>query len=98
MRVDLFDFELPEGLIALRPAEPRDAARPLEVESGKGLSDRAYRDLPDLLQAGDVVVVNDTCVIRGELRGERLRPGGESVTVSVTHIKRIDPSRWLTLA
>ncbi|RWX58317.1 tRNA preQ1(34) S-adenosylmethionine ribosyltransferase-isomerase QueA, partial [Mesorhizobium sp. M4B.F.Ca.ET.089.01.1.1] len=49
MRVDLFDFNLPEARIALRPAEPRDSARMLVVRPGEGLSDRTVRDLPSLL-------------------------------------------------
>ena len=76
MRVDLFDFDLPETLIALRPVEPRDAARLLVVKPGEPFADRRVSDLPSLLRAGDVVVVNDTRVIPGELRGERVRAGG----------------------
>jgi S-adenosylmethionine:tRNA ribosyltransferase-isomerase len=98
MRVDLFDFELPDTLIALRPVEPRDAARLLVVEPGKPFVDRTVRELPQLLRAGDVVVVNDTRVIAGELRGDRLRAGGESAKVSVNLIKRLDSARWLALA
>ena len=64
MRVDLFDFDLPESSIALRPVEPRDAARMLVVRpQTPALEDRSVRDLPDLLQPGDVLVLNDTKVI-----------------------------------
>ncbi len=51
MDVGLFDFTLPDDLIALRPAEPRDAARMLVVrpDGAPALSDRSVRDLPDLL-------------------------------------------------
>jgi S-adenosylmethionine:tRNA ribosyltransferase-isomerase len=98
MRVDLFDFDLPESLIALRPVEPRDAARLLVVHPGEPFTDRTVRDLPSLLRPGDAVVVNDTRVIAAELRGERARTEGESAKVTVNLIKRIDPSRWLTLA
>ena len=52
MRTDLFDFDLPEELIALRPVEPRDAARLLVVEPGGAVADARVRDLPELLQAG----------------------------------------------
>ena len=48
MNVDLFDFELPEDRIALRPARPRDAARLLVVRPGAPLEDRIVRDLPEL--------------------------------------------------
>jgi S-adenosylmethionine:tRNA ribosyltransferase-isomerase len=97
MRVDLFDFDLPEDRIALRPARPRDAARLLVVEPGEGLEDRHVRDLPDLLRPGDALVVNDTRVIAAELRGERLR-GAASALVTVTLHRRVDASRWRVLA
>ncbi|MEP2117631.1 MAG: tRNA preQ1(34) S-adenosylmethionine ribosyltransferase-isomerase QueA [Bauldia litoralis] len=97
MRVDLFDFELPETSIALRPVNPRDAARLLVVKPGAALDDRHVSDLPDLLRPGDVLVVNDTKVIPAELRGERIR--GEHVTpVSVTLYERRGPARWRAFA
>jgi S-adenosylmethionine:tRNA ribosyltransferase-isomerase len=97
MRVDLFDFELPDEAIATRPARPRDAARMLVAGPGGGVSHRHVRDLPDILRAGDVLVVNDTKVIPAELHGERLRDGS-SAGVSVTLIKRLTQSRWQALA
>ncbi len=97
MRVDLFDFDLPEERIALRPARPRDAARLLVVRPGEGVADRIVRDLPDLLRAGDALVLNDTKVIAAELHGERLRGAG-AARVSATLIERLDPARWLALA
>ena len=63
MRTDLFDFDLPPERIALRPARPRDAARLLVVRPGAPFEDRVVRDLPELLRAGDQLVVNDTRVI-----------------------------------
>ena len=73
MRVDLFDFELPEDRIALHPAEPRDSARMLVVKPGEPLLDRHIGDLLDILQPGDVLVVNDTKVLPAELKGARIR-------------------------
>jgi S-adenosylmethionine:tRNA ribosyltransferase-isomerase len=70
MRVDLFDFDLPNERIALRPARPRDAARMLLVRP-EGLSDHGVRDLPALLQPGDCLVFNDTRVIPAQLEGRR---------------------------
>jgi len=70
MRVDLFDFELPQELIALRPARPRDSARLLLVEGDK-ISDHQVLDLPQLLRSGDVLVFNDTKVIPAQLEGRR---------------------------
>jgi S-adenosylmethionine:tRNA ribosyltransferase-isomerase len=70
VRVDLFDFDLPEDRIALRPVTPRDAARMLVVD-GEGLHDRTVGDLPSLLRAGDCLVFNDTRVIPAQLNGVR---------------------------
>src|SRR5713101_6803052 len=67
MRVDLFDFDLRQELIAQRPAVPRDSARLLDV-AADSLHDRTVRDLPQLLRPGDLLIFNDTKVIpaRGE--------------------------------
>jgi S-adenosylmethionine:tRNA ribosyltransferase-isomerase len=70
MRVDQFDFELPQDRIALRPARPRDSARLLLVEGGT-IADRTMRDLPAILRRGDVLVFNDTRVIPAQLEGKR---------------------------
>ena len=88
MRVDLFDFDLPPERIALRPASPRDAARLLTVDA-LGMADRAMRDLPGLLRAGDVLVFNDTRVIPAQLEGMR----GEARIGATLH-KRMDLRRW----
>jgi S-adenosylmethionine:tRNA ribosyltransferase-isomerase len=97
MRVDEFDFDLPEERIALRPASPRDSARLLVVRPGVGLEDRTMRDLPGLLKAGDVLVFNDTKVIPGQLRGSRERDGHVAKIVA-TLIERIDDADWWALA
>ncbi len=96
MRTDLFDFELPPDRIALRPAQPRDSAKLLVVRPGQPLEDRIVRDLPDLLRAGDQLVVNDTKVIAAQLAGRRLG-GAQEARVDVTLIKRLDGSRWQAL-
>ena len=70
MRVDLFDFELPQDRIALRPARPRDSARLLLVK-GSDISDHQVLELPQLLRPGDVLVFNDTKVIPAQLEGRR---------------------------
>ena len=70
MRVDLFDFDLPAELIALRPAKPRDSARLLQVQ-GDEISDRTVLDLPTLLRPGDTLVLNDTRVIPAQLEGRK---------------------------
>lgn len=89
MRVDLFDFELPNERIALRPARPRDAARMLLVRGQDELADKTVLDLPDLLAPGDVLVFNDTRVIPAQLEGRR----GEAKIGATLH-KRVDLRRW----
>ena len=93
MRVDLFDFRLPEERIALRPASPRDAARLLVVRPGEALRDATVRDLPDLLRPGDALVFNDTKVIPAQLEGSRIR-GESRAAIGVTLHRRIDASTW----
>ncbi|MEO0617995.1 MAG: tRNA preQ1(34) S-adenosylmethionine ribosyltransferase-isomerase QueA [Pseudomonadota bacterium] len=94
MDVDLFDFELPEERIALRPAEPREAARLLHVPSGaKAFGDRKIAHLPDLLTPGDVLVVNDTRVIAGALEGKRQR-GEAMARITANLLHRIDERTW----
>jgi len=88
MRVDLFDFELPQDNIALRPAVPRDSARMLSVDSNS-LFDRSVSDLPSLLNRGDILVFNDTKVIPAQLEGKR----GDA-KIGVTLHKRVDLRRW----
>ncbi|TPI39131.1 tRNA preQ1(34) S-adenosylmethionine ribosyltransferase-isomerase QueA [Mesorhizobium sp. B3-1-9] len=93
MRVDLFDFDLPEERIALRPAEPRDSARLLVVKPGETPQDRLVGELPPLLREGDVLVFNDTKVIPAQLKGMRRR--GEAVAqVEATLHMRVAPDRW----
>ncbi len=89
MRVDLFDFDLPQDLIALRPVKPRDSARMLVVRGNDPFADRHVRDLPDLLEPGDVLVFNDTRVIPAQLEGRR----GEAKIGATLH-KRVDLRRW----
>ncbi len=98
MRSDLFDFELPPEHIALRPVEPRDAARLLVVRPGgtPQLEDRTVCDLPALLAPGDQVVVNDTKVIPANLIGRRISRASES-RIEATLIRRLDGSRWRAL-
>lgn len=88
MRVDLFDFALPEDRIALRPASPRDSARMLVVE-GDAMQDRLARDLPGCLRAGDMLVFNDTRVIPAQLEGRR----GEAKIGATLH-KREGLRQW----
>jgi S-adenosylmethionine:tRNA ribosyltransferase-isomerase len=96
MRTDLFDFELPAGRIALRPASPRDSAKMLVVQPDGVLRDGQVADLPDWLEPGDQLVVNDTRVISGKLTGRRIGRDTEP-KIEATLIKRLDGSRWQAL-
>jgi S-adenosylmethionine:tRNA ribosyltransferase-isomerase len=92
MRVDAFDFTLPSERIAQRPVSPRDAARLLWLRDG-GLEDRRVRDLPALLEPGDLLVFNDTRVVPARLAGRR----GDA-RVSVTLHLAIDDRCWWVFA
>lgn len=98
MRVDLFDFELPEANIALRPPTPRDAGRLLLVRPGEALADRAVRDLPGLLRAGDALVFNDTRVIPARLHGIRHRPGAPGLRMEAMLHLREAADTWRAFA
>ena len=94
MQVDDFDFDLPESLIALRPAQPRDTARLLHIPVQGDLGNRIMRDLPDLLRAGDALVVNVTKVIPARLLGVRHRDGAEGAKTEITLTERLGPVDW----
>lgn len=101
MDVALFDFELPEELIALRPASPRDAARLFVVHADGRFEHAMVRDLPRFLREGDALVVNDTKVIPARLHGRRApRPGvdGEGPKIEVTLHRRAAPNRYRAFA
>ncbi|HEX6143981.1 MAG TPA: S-adenosylmethionine:tRNA ribosyltransferase-isomerase, partial [Geminicoccaceae bacterium] len=98
MRVDLFDFHLPPGLIAQHPVRPRDAARLLVVRDA-ALEDHHVRALPVLLRPGDLLVFNDTRVIPARLAGRR---GDARIEVTLHQPVRgagnVDEARWRAFA
>jgi S-adenosylmethionine:tRNA ribosyltransferase-isomerase len=99
VRVDDFDFELPEALIALRPARPRRAAR-LLVARGAATDDSTVAALPDHLRPGDLLVLNDTRVIPARLFGLRrreTRDGDGIAKIEATLIERTAPDSWRAL-
>ena len=100
MKLSDFDFDLPEDLIALRPARPRDTARLLHVKGG-ALQDFSVLDLPGLLQPGDLMVFNDTRVIPAALTGvrpARAHGGGGDVEVEINLHKRDGEEVWRAFA
>ncbi len=90
MRVSDFDYRLPDDLVARYPAESRSGSR-LLVVAGDGPRDARFVDLPDWLRPGDLLVLNDTRVIRARLLGRK--PTGGRVEVFVERIE--GPSRLL---
>lgn len=88
----LFDYHLPEGRIASRPASPRDEARLLLMHRDGGPpADRVVRDLPDLLSPGDLVVVNETRVIPARLFGTIDREARE---IEILLLRESAPGVW----
>lgn len=94
-----YDFELPEDRIALRPAEPRDAARLLVIHANGRLVDSTISELPRYLQLGDRMVFNDTRVLPAALKG--VRPArddlGRDVKLDVNLIRAHNESDWWAL-
>ncbi|MDR5708363.1 MAG: tRNA preQ1(34) S-adenosylmethionine ribosyltransferase-isomerase QueA [Armatimonadota bacterium] len=84
MRLADFDYELPTDRIAQQPAEPRDIARLLVLDRRTGsIAHRIFRDLPELLAPGDLLVLNDTRVIPARLRGRKEGTGGRAEVLLV---------------
>jgi S-adenosylmethionine:tRNA ribosyltransferase-isomerase len=99
MKLSDFDYDLPEGRIATRPARPRSSAR-LLVAEGASIRDLHVRDLPAVLRPGDRLVLNDTRVIPARLSGTRTRPGaaGEGVArIEATLIEPQSDGTWAAL-
>ena len=99
LRVDDFDYPLPEAAIAQTPTEPRDASRLLILDrarSGPGkpaLGHATFRDIGTWLRAGDLLVVNDSRVLPARLRGQR--PGGGAAEVLL--LRQLDAGDWEAL-
>jgi S-adenosylmethionine:tRNA ribosyltransferase-isomerase len=81
MQLSDFDYHLPQDLIASHPVEPRDASRLMVVRRATGeISHRIFRDLPNLLQPGDLMVLNNAKVFPARLLGRRLGLASENYT------------------
>ncbi len=85
------DYYLPPDAIAQKAVEPRDSARLLRVE---GMTDHRFSELPELLRAGDLLVVNRTRVRTARLRGHKVESGG---AVELLLTRRVDERRWTAL-
>ena len=82
MRLDDFDYHLPQELIAQEPPVERGASRLLHLDGATGrLADRKFNDISELIAPGDVVVLNDTRVIKARLRGRKKTGGWVEVMV-----------------
>ena len=95
MKLADFDFDLPDGLIATRPARPRSAAR-LLVAEGCQIRDLHVLDLLDLFHPGDRLILNNTRVIPARLNGQRAR--GDTVARIEITLLEPHPSGWRALA
>ncbi|MCK4712481.1 MAG: tRNA preQ1(34) S-adenosylmethionine ribosyltransferase-isomerase QueA [Marinosulfonomonas sp.] len=99
MKLSDFDFDLPEALIATRPARPRTSARLLVADGGE-IRDLRVTDLPDLLRSGDRLVLNDTKVIPARLFGLRHRDSAQgpvSAKIEVTLLAPCPDGDWQAL-
>lgn len=100
MRTSDFDFDLPEELVAIRPARPRSSSR-LLVADPDWIEDSRFRDLPRHLAPGDRLVLNDTKVIPARLSGTRMRTtarGTASSRIEATLLAPLPDGRWEALA
>ncbi len=95
MRIELFEYRLPDALIAQAPVEPRDQSRLMVLpRDGGDASHRVFADLVELLRPGDVLVRNDTKVVPARLVGRRCATGGKWEGLFV----RARPEGWEMLA
>ena len=100
MKLQDFDFELPETLIATRPARPRTSAR-LLVVGPDAMLDRHVSDLPGFLRPGDRLILNNTRVIPARLTGERIRDTGQgrvAARIEITLMEPVARGGWRALA
>jgi S-adenosylmethionine:tRNA ribosyltransferase-isomerase len=96
MRLSDLDYDLPPDRIASHPAEPRDESRLLVLPRGEGpLRHHRFSELPALLRPGDLLVLNDTRVIRARLHGRRDASGGKVECLLVT--KAGGEGRWTAM-
>ena len=92
MKLKDFSYELPERLIAQNPIERRDLSRLLVLNRKRDtLEHKHFKDLPDFLEAGDCLVINNTKVIPARLLGEKEKTGGK---IEFVLLKRLEKDTW----
>ena len=94
LKVSDFDFELPEELIAQKPAEPRDSARLMVLNKSSGeIEHRVFRDIKEYLKEGDVLVLNNTKVIPARLLGKKIT----GAKIEVFLLEKMEDGVWKCL-
>jgi S-adenosylmethionine:tRNA ribosyltransferase-isomerase len=98
MRASDFDYALPPSLIAQEPLPDRDASRLLVLERATGaVRHRGFGDIVELIDPGDVVVINTSRVIPARLRGTRDVGGGRSAPAEILLVRELTDGTWLAL-
>ena len=98
MNLSDFDFDLPDKLIALNPAKPRDSSKLLRINSSEAFDDTIFSKLTNYLNEGDVLVVNDTKVIPSKIIGYKVNVERELTKISFTFFENRENGQWKALA
>lgn len=96
MNLSDFDYDLPESFIAQEPLEPRDSSKLMRLDRQTGaIAHSTFRDIVDLINPGDVLVMNTTRVIPARLYATKDKTGGK---VEILLLRQLDDTRWHVLA
>ena len=98
MNLSDFDFDLPDKLIALNPAKPRDSSKLLRINPSEAFEDTNFHKLTNYLNEGDVLVVNDTKVIPSKIIGYKVNIERELTKISFTFFENRENGQWKALA
>ena len=98
MNLSDFDFDLPDKLIALNPAKPRDSSKLLRINPSEAFDDTIFSKLTNYLNEGDVLVVNDTKVIPSKIIGYKVNIERELTKISFTFFENRENGQWKALA
>ncbi|MFO7815754.1 MAG: tRNA preQ1(34) S-adenosylmethionine ribosyltransferase-isomerase QueA [Halanaerobiales bacterium] len=95
MRVDEFDYDLPERLIAQKPVENRDESRLMLLNKNTGdIEDKNFKEIVNLLEENDILILNDSKVIPARLYGEKIPTGTE---IEILLLNRLNENKWEVL-